>query len=51
MAQALTETYAYATLPRNQVRWEYMYTLEAGSPEALLYTDFLKPRDWLGLNK
>lgn len=33
------------------VRWEYMYTAAAGSPEALLYTDFLKPRDWLGLNK
>lgn len=33
------------------VRWEYMYTPADNSPEALLYTDFLKPRDWLGLNK
>ncbi|GIU46464.1 oxygen-dependent coproporphyrinogen-III oxidase [Shewanella sairae] len=31
------------------VRWEYAYTPEAGSPEALLYSDFLKPRDWLSL--
>ncbi len=31
------------------VRWEYMYTPAVGSPEALLYTDFLRPRDWLGL--
>ncbi|WP_299796544.1 oxygen-dependent coproporphyrinogen oxidase [uncultured Shewanella sp.] len=33
------------------VRWQYAYTPEAGSPEAKLYTDFLKPRDWLGLDK
>ncbi|WP_299809758.1 oxygen-dependent coproporphyrinogen oxidase [uncultured Shewanella sp.] len=31
------------------VRWEYAYTPEAGSPEAQLYSDFLKPRDWLNL--
>ncbi|RTR27475.1 coproporphyrinogen III oxidase [Shewanella atlantica] len=33
------------------VRWQYAYTPEANSAEALLYTDFLKPRDWLGLDK
>ncbi|MCK8046814.1 oxygen-dependent coproporphyrinogen oxidase [Shewanella sp. 1CM18E] len=31
------------------VRWEYAYTPEAGSQESLLYSDFLKPRDWLSL--
>ena len=31
-----------------QVRWEYNWQPEPGSPEALLYTDYLKPRDWLG---
>ncbi|MCL1148077.1 oxygen-dependent coproporphyrinogen oxidase [Shewanella sp. 10N.261.52.F9] len=31
------------------VRWEYAYTPEVGSPESLLYSDFLKPRDWLSL--
>jgi len=30
-----------------QVRWQYAYTPETGSPEALLYTDYLMPRDWL----
>ncbi|KIO36972.1 oxygen-dependent coproporphyrinogen oxidase [Shewanella sp. cp20] len=29
------------------VRWQYAYTPEPGSAEAKLYTDFLKPRDWL----
>ncbi|MBG22760.1 MAG: oxygen-dependent coproporphyrinogen oxidase [Idiomarinaceae bacterium] len=29
------------------VRWEYGYTPEADSPEARLYTDYLRPRDWL----
>ena len=29
------------------VRWEYDWHPEAGSPEARLYTDFLRPRDWL----
>ncbi|MGS0828067.1 oxygen-dependent coproporphyrinogen oxidase [Shewanella sp. 0m-8] len=31
------------------VRWEYAYTPEMGSPEAQLYSDYLKPRDWLSL--
>lgn len=30
------------------VRWQYAYTPEEGSPEALLYSDYLAPRDWLG---
>lgn len=30
-------------------RWEYDWQPEPGTPEALLYTDFLRPRDWLGL--
>ncbi|MGI2155237.1 oxygen-dependent coproporphyrinogen oxidase [Shewanella oncorhynchi] len=29
------------------VRWQYAYTPEAGSPEADLYDNYLKPRDWL----
>jgi len=29
------------------VRWRYNWSPEAGSPEAKLYTDFLKPRDWV----
>jgi coproporphyrinogen III oxidase len=29
------------------VRWEYDYKPEAGTPEARLYTDFLRPRNWL----
>src|SRR5690606_31084235 len=29
------------------VRWEYDYKPEPGSQEARLYTDFLRPRDWL----
>ncbi len=29
------------------VRWEYNWQPEPGSPEARLYTDFLRPRDWL----
>ncbi|WP_323889595.1 oxygen-dependent coproporphyrinogen oxidase [Aeromonas caviae] len=28
-------------------RWEYNWQPEAGSPEALLYSDYLKPREWL----
>ncbi|QSR41654.1 oxygen-dependent coproporphyrinogen oxidase [Aeromonas dhakensis] len=28
-------------------RWEYDWQPEAGSPEAQLYTDYLKPREWL----
>ncbi len=31
-----------------QVRWEYNWHPEPDSPEALLYTDYLRPRDWLG---
>jgi coproporphyrinogen III oxidase len=29
-------------------RWEYGWTPEPGSPEARLYEDYLRPRDWLG---
>ncbi|GIU22425.1 oxygen-dependent coproporphyrinogen-III oxidase [Shewanella colwelliana] len=29
------------------VRWQYAYTPEEGSPEAVLYNDYLKPREWL----
>ncbi|WP_302140885.1 oxygen-dependent coproporphyrinogen oxidase [Halomonas alkalicola] len=29
-------------------RWEYAWTPEPGSPEARLYDDYLRPRDWLG---
>ena len=31
-----------------QVRWEYNWTPEPGSPEEDLYRDYLRPRDWLG---
>jgi coproporphyrinogen III oxidase len=30
------------------VRWEYDWHPERGSPEARLYSEYLKPRDWLG---
>ncbi len=30
-----------------QVRWEYNWRPEPGSAEAALYTDYLRPRDWL----
>lgn len=30
------------------VRWDYDWHPEPGSPEAKLYDDFLKPRDWVG---
>jgi coproporphyrinogen III oxidase len=30
------------------VRWEYDWKPEPGTPEAALYTDYLRPRDWLG---
>jgi len=30
-----------------EVRWRYNWAPEPGSPEALLYTDYLRPRDWL----
>jgi coproporphyrinogen III oxidase len=29
------------------VRWEYAWQPEPGSPEARLYADYLRPRDWL----
>jgi coproporphyrinogen III oxidase len=29
------------------VKWRYDWRPESGSPEARLYSDFLKPRDWL----
>lgn len=28
-------------------RWEYDWQPKAGTPEALLYTDYLTPREWL----
>jgi len=31
------------------VRWEYDWQPQAGSPEAILYEDYLRPRDWLGI--
>ena len=30
------------------VKWRYDWKPEPGSPEARLYSDFLRPRDWLG---
>ena len=30
-----------------EVKWRYDWQPETGSPEAVLYTDFLKPRDWI----
>jgi coproporphyrinogen III oxidase len=29
------------------VKWRYSWTPEAGTPEARLYSDFLRPRDWV----
>ncbi|OAM87156.1 coproporphyrinogen III oxidase [Termitidicoccus mucosus] len=31
------------------VRWDYDWHPEPGSPEARLHTDFLRPRDWAGM--
>ncbi len=31
-----------------QVAWRYDWQPEPGTPEARLYSDFLRPRDWLG---
>ena len=31
-----------------QVRWTYNWQPEPGSAEAVLYRDYLRPRDWLG---
>jgi coproporphyrinogen III oxidase len=33
------------------VRWEYGYQPEPNSPEAELYETYLKPQDWLGIEK
>jgi coproporphyrinogen III oxidase len=41
-----TESILMSLPPR--VRWEYDWRPEAGSAEEKLYTDFLRPRDWLG---
>ena len=41
-----TESILMSLPPR--VRWEYDWHPEAGSAEAKLYSDFLRPRDWLG---
>ena len=41
-----TESILMSLPPR--VRWEYDWQPEPGSPEALLSTDYLHPRDWLG---
>ncbi len=30
------------------VKWRYAWEPEAGTPEAKLYSDFLRPRDWAG---
>ena len=30
------------------VKWRYNWSPEAGTPEARLYSDFLRPRDWAG---
>ena len=30
-----------------EVRWRYSWRPESGSPEEKLYTDYLRPRDWL----
>ena len=29
-----------------QVSWRYDWAPEPGTPEARLYTDFMRPRDW-----
>ncbi len=31
------------------VHWKYDWSPEAGSPEAVLYDEYLKPQNWLGL--
>ena len=40
-----TESILVSMPPR--AAWRYDWTPEAGSPEEKLYTDFLKPRDWV----
>ena len=41
-----TESILMSLPPR--VRWEYNWQPPAGSPEADLYENYLRPRDWLG---
>ncbi len=41
-----TESILMSLPPR--VRWQYNWQPEPGSAEHKLYTDFLRPRDWLG---
>jgi coproporphyrinogen III oxidase len=31
-----------------QVRWQYAWEPEPGSPEEELYRDYLQPHNWLG---
>ena len=33
-----------------KVEWHYNWQPDKGSPEAKLYSDFLRPRDWLNIN-
>jgi len=42
-----TESILMSLPPR--VRWEYDWHPEPGTAEARLYTDFLRPRDWLDI--
>jgi coproporphyrinogen III oxidase len=32
------------------VKWRYAWAPEPGTPEARLYSDFLRPRDWAAGN-
>jgi len=41
-----TESILMSLPPR--VRWEYNWQPAEGTPEAVLYDDYLRPRDWLG---
>jgi coproporphyrinogen III oxidase len=43
-----TESILMSLPPR--VRWEYDWSPEADSAEAKLYDEFLRPRDWLGID-
>ena len=40
-----TESILMSLPPR--VRWQYNWAPEPGSPEDALYSDYLRPRDWL----
>ncbi len=44
-----TESILMSLPPR--VRWEYNWQPEPGSAEAKLYSDYLRPRDWLGIEQ